>query len=171
MTTRSAATQTMMIIDVDPDDARLVPCLVAYGREVSEAIGVPFDLKSAGNPDPQDLRPPRGAFFLALQGELPIGCVALKGLGDQQGEVKRMWISPEARGLGLAAQLMDVLEARALALGMRRLVLDTNSHLGAALAFYRRQGWQEIERYNDNPYAEHFFEKWLSGDRQRVGGS
>lgn len=163
MTIRSAATPAVRIVDVDPDDPRLVPCLVAYGREVSDAIGVAFDLKSAGNPDPQDLRPPKGAFFLALQGNQPVGCVALKGLGDRQGEVKRMWISPEARGSGLAPQLMAVLETRAQELGMQRLVLDTNSHLGPALAFYRRQGWQEIARYNDNPYAEHFFEKPLSG--------
>jgi ribosomal protein S18 acetylase RimI-like enzyme len=76
--------------------------------------------------------------------------------------VKRLWIAPEARGQGLARRLMQRVEAAARGAGLTRLVLDTNATLTEAMALYRRLGWQEIARYNDNPYAQAWFAKDLA---------
>jgi GNAT superfamily N-acetyltransferase len=56
---------------------------------------------------------------------------------------------------------MEAIEAEARALGLGALRLDTNRALEEAHALYRRLGYREIARYNDNPYADHFFEKPL----------
>ena len=77
------------------------------------------------------------------------------------GEIKRMWVAPSARGLGVAQRLLDALEAQARAAGLHTLRLDTNRHLVEAQRLYARNGYAEIARYNDNPYAHHWFTKHL----------
>ena len=92
---------------------------------------------------------------------MPIGCVALKGTDKAYAEIKRLWTAPAARGMGLAHRLMDEIEVRAKALGIATLRLDSNRALHEAVAFYRKRGWSEIDRYNDDPYPDLFFEKHL----------
>lgn len=149
------------IIEADPEDPRVQHCVQAYYDEISEIFGVFFDPQVSGDPEADSLRAPNGTFLLALSDGLPIGCVAVKRQAEGLGEVKRMWVAPAARGLGLAKQLMNAIETHAQRLGLTTLQLDTNGKLTAALHLYRKDGWVEIERYNDNPYAEHFFEKQL----------
>ncbi|NJM84082.1 MAG: GNAT family N-acetyltransferase, partial [Tabrizicola sp.] len=79
-----------------------------------------------------------------------------------RGEVKRLWVARAARGAGLATHLMTAIEDQARRLGMTSLVLDTSRYLPRAVAFYRRHGWAEIARYNDNPYAHHWFGKTIA---------
>ena len=104
---------------------------------------------------------PRGAFLVAMSDELPIGCVGLKGSGGDTAEVKRLWIAPSARGLGLSKRLMEATEAAARELKIKVLRLDTNRALPEAIALYRTSGWTEIDRFNDDPYPDYFFEKVL----------
>lgn len=104
---------------------------------------------------------PRGAFLVALSDGMPIGCVGLKGDGGEMAEIKRLWVAPSARGLGLARRLMEAAEAAARDLSIKLLRLDTNSALPEATQLYRRTGWTEIERFNDDPYPDTFFEKLL----------
>ena len=104
---------------------------------------------------------PRGAFLIAVADGVPVGCVGLKGRGGPVAEIKRLWVDPAARGLGLAKRLMQAAESAARDLGIRTLRLDTNSALSEAMALYRRSGWVEIDRFNDDPYPDHFFEKAL----------
>lgn len=66
---------------------------------------------------------------------------------------------PAARGLGLSRTLMAEAERAARDLGITLLRLDTNSALPEAVALYQRSGWSEIERFNDDPYPDYFFEK------------
>ena len=75
------------------------------------------------------------------------------------GEIKRMWVAPDWRGVGLAGRILSDLEDRSRAVGHERTVLDTNGVLHDAIAMYERSGYRAIDRYNDNPYAEHWFEK------------
>ena len=96
-----------------------------------------------------------------IQGE-PAGCGALKRLDDATGELMRMWVDGAHRGLGIGTRILDALEARAAALGRTRVRLYTNGALAEAQALYRSRGYAEIDRYNDDPYAEHFFEKPLA---------
>ncbi|MCT4559494.1 MAG: helix-turn-helix domain-containing GNAT family N-acetyltransferase [Pelagimonas sp.] len=145
----------------DPDDQRIQACCQAYYDEISDIFGTRFDPVLGGDPEGDAMRPPRGVFLLALSDGLPIGCCALKDQRDALGEVKRLWVSPAARGLSLSKRLMAEIETHARALGMTRLQLDTNGKLTAARRLYERSGWREIARYNDNPYAEHFYEKDL----------
>ena len=73
-----------------------------------------------------------------------------------------MWVDDEWRGAGLGSRMLRELEGLAGRLGHHRVVLDTNGTLGEAIAMYERAGYTPIERYNDNPYAEAWFEKRLS---------
>ena len=86
----------------------------------------------------------------------------MQTIGDGIGEVKRMWVSTQTRGQGLGKRLLDRLEDECRRLGHHTVRLDTNSQLPEAVAMYRNAGYREIERYNDNPYPDHFFEKRLA---------
>lgn len=142
-----------------PDGAAARHCLEAYFRELQERFDSGFDPARSVSADPGELTPPNGAFLVArLEGQ-PIGCGALKRIGRGVGEIKRMWVDPSARGLGVAQRLLEALEGEAAALGLRTLRLDTNRSLGEARALYLRNGYREIPPYNDNPYAHHWFEK------------
>lgn len=141
----------------DSPDAR--SCLEQYYAELARRFPSGFDPLAGNNFDPAEMTPPKGWFVLArLDGE-PVGCGALKVLDDGIGEVKRVWTSPSARGLGVASRIMDRLEALAVEAGFELLRLDTNGTLKEAQAMYAKRGYRAIPRYNDNPYAEHWFEK------------
>jgi ribosomal protein S18 acetylase RimI-like enzyme len=81
---------------------------------------------------------------------------------DAPAEIKRMWVAPEARGLGLARRFLAELEARAAALGRDTLRLDTNKALDAAIGLYHSSGFREVPPFNDEPYAHHWFEKHIT---------
>ena len=91
----------------------------------------------------------------------PVGCVALKLHGDKPAEVKRMWVAPAVRGLGLGRRLLAEVEGHARAAGARTVRLETNGSLTEAIALYRAAGYREVAAFNDEPYAHHWFEKTL----------
>jgi GNAT superfamily N-acetyltransferase len=136
-------------------------CLTAFAAELSKRLNLEFDLKKSGDPELSQMKHPHGTFMVARLGEMPVGCVGIKGNGGNLAEVKRMWIAPAARGLGLARRMMTSAEDAARGLGIRTLRLDTNSTLVEAVGLYRAMGWVEIERFNDDPYPDLFFEKTL----------
>ena len=74
-----------------------------------------------------------------------------------------MWIAPGARGLGVGRRLLQELERHAREAGVTVLRLETNRALTEAIALYRRSGYREVDAFNDEPYAHHWFEKRLSG--------
>jgi DNA-binding MarR family transcriptional regulator/GNAT superfamily N-acetyltransferase len=149
------------IEEVDPrgDEARY--CLSEYYSELSRRFKGGFDVSLSRDPDATDMISPRGAFFVAMSDDLPLGCVGLKGSGGELAEIKRLWVAPSARGLGLARRLMGSAENAARGLSIKILRLDTNSALPEARQLYRSTGWTEIERFNDDPYPDLFFEKRL----------
>ena len=151
-------------ISIDLLDPRSEParyCLGEYYAELSRRFARGYDVALSRDPDATDMIAPRGAFFVALSDGLPLGCVGLKGAGGPLAEIKRLWVAPAARGLGLARRLMDAAETAARQLSITTLRLDTNSALGEAMQLYRRTGWTQIERFNDDPYPDLFFEKRL----------
>jgi len=145
----------------DPRSENARYCRAEYYAELTRRFDAGFDITQNRDPDTADTEPPRGAFLVALSDGLPIGCAGLAGDGAQMGEIKRVWVAPAARGLGLASALMNKAEETARTLGMTHLRLDTNSALTEAITMYRRFGWSEIPRFNDNPYAHLWFEKAL----------
>lgn len=138
--------------DADPDDPAAIGCLGAYYHLLTEKIaGVTPDMLTLPLPDAAKYRPPLGAFLIAWSDDLPVGCVSLRPLEPGVAEVKRLWIDPGARGLGLARRLMRALESRARDMGFTQLKLDSNATLTEAIALYRSDGWYEIAPYTGFP--------------------
>jgi ribosomal protein S18 acetylase RimI-like enzyme len=117
------------------------------------------------------MRLPAGLFLLAtLHGE-PVGCGALKLHGDEPTELKRMWVSPAARGLGLGRRLLAELERLAVVHGSRGIRLETNKALEEAVGMYRAAGYREVAAFNSEAYADHWFEKDLGAAQIEARGS
>lgn len=151
-------------IEIDEADPRTPwsrHCLEEYYAELERRFERGFDVSLSCDPDADDMVRPRGSFFIAVSDGMPLGCVGLKGHGGDGAEIKRLWVAPSARGLGLARRLMAAAEAAARDLGVSVLRLDTNSALPEAEKLYRSSGWVEIPRFNDDPYPDLFFEKRL----------
>ena len=136
-------------------------CLGEYYGELARRFKGGFDVSLSRDPDATDMIFPRGTFLVAISDGLPIGCVGLKGTGGELAEVKRLWVAPSARGLGLGRRLMVSVESAARDIEIKVLRLDTNSALPEAGQLYRSSGWTEIDRFNDDPYPDVFFEKQL----------
>jgi ribosomal protein S18 acetylase RimI-like enzyme len=95
--------------------------------------------------------PPRGCLLFAERAAEHLGCVALRPLGDGTGEVKRLYVRPKARGLGVGRALAEAVIARAQAIGYRELKLDTLAAMRDAQALYASLGFRECEAYYANP--------------------
>ncbi|MEU3078648.1 bifunctional helix-turn-helix transcriptional regulator/GNAT family N-acetyltransferase [Streptomyces laurentii] len=156
----TAATVTLDTVDPDHPDAQ--HCLRSYFAEIQERFETGFDPARSLLPDAGELRPPRGLFLVArLHGE-PVGCAGLKLPPGAPAEIKRMWVAPRARGLGLGRRFLAELETQAAQQGRDVLRLDTNKTLTAAIGLYHSSGFQEVAAFNDEPYAHHWFEKRIS---------
>jgi DNA-binding MarR family transcriptional regulator/GNAT superfamily N-acetyltransferase len=153
-----AATVAIEVVDPASEAARTA--VDAYFRELDETFDGGFD-PAAGAADEETLGGARGRFIVARSGGVVVGCGGLQSLADDIGEIKRMWVHADWRGLGLAGRLLRRLEQESADLGHKVVRLDTNSSLAEALAMYRAAGYVEIPRYNDNPYPDHWFEKSL----------
>jgi GNAT superfamily N-acetyltransferase len=136
-------------------------CLERYFEELAARFAEGFDWDSDGGVELDDYLPPAGVFLVAqILGE-PAGCGALRTFSPGVGEIKRMWVSPEVRGLGVGRRLLEELECAARTRNLLAVRLDTHSSLAEALRLYRSSGYREIDRFNRNPYAHHWFEKTL----------
>jgi DNA-binding MarR family transcriptional regulator/GNAT superfamily N-acetyltransferase len=156
---------TVELVAVDPGSAPARQAMTAYVEELDRRFPAGFDPGASSDEDMTAEH--RGVFVLATSDGVPVACGGLRDLGDDSGdrvvEVKRMWVDGTWRGAGLGARLLRHLESVAGDLGYDVLRLDTNGNLVEAIAMYERAGYTRIERYNDNPHAEAFFEKSLRG--------
>jgi DNA-binding MarR family transcriptional regulator/GNAT superfamily N-acetyltransferase len=134
-------------------------CLGAYFRELAERFEGGYEAMWDETAPACEMSPPAGRFVVARLDGDPIGCGALKRADDRVGEIKRIWVTKRARGLGVARRILGKLEAAAREMGLAVLRLDTNKALTEAHALYRSEGYREVGRFNDNPYAHHWFEK------------
>ena len=150
---RLLALSMFSIESEDPSSSDARWCLAHYYAELDQRFEEGFDARIW----PADAT----RFVIARIGGQPAGCGVLKTLGPQVGEVARMWVDEPHRGLGVAGRILAALEREAVELGFTTVRLDTNRALDEAKAMYRGAGYAEIERYNDNPYADHWFEKRL----------
>jgi len=94
---------------------------------------------------------PKGIILLAEVDGTPVGCAMTHALDDQTSEVKRVFVGPQARGLGLARKLMTACMDQARADGFTRMVLDTAANLKPAHALYDNMGFQRCGPYQDIP--------------------
>lgn len=147
---------------VDPEDPAAAYCLDEYSAELARRFEDGWDAAISIEATPEQLRRPAGLFAVATLHGAPIGCGGLKFHGRRPAELKRMWVAPSARGLGLGRRLLIELERLAQADGARTVRLETNRNLTEAIALYRSTGYREVPPFNDEPYAHHWFEKRLA---------
>lgn len=147
---------------VEPTSDGAQHCLREYFAELDRRMATGFD-PDAALPLPMDeLRPPAGLFLVAHLRHEPIGCGGLHFMGEGVTEIKRMWVAPEARGLGVGRRLLHDLIDRAATHRTTLLRLDTNAALTQAIAMYRATGFTEVPAFNDEPHATHWFERRLA---------
>ncbi|KQW49353.1 PadR family transcriptional regulator [Nocardioides sp. Root1257] len=143
---------TIRLREVAPTDPAAIDAAGRYFAELDRRFPRGFD---PGEPDHA------GTFLLATSDGRPVAYGGVREIGPGTGEIKRMWVHEDWRGAGLGSRMLRELEALAVRLGHDRVVLDTNGTLTEAIEMYGRAGYHPIERYNDNPYAEAWFEKPL----------
>ena len=152
------------LISVEPEpadsaDARW--CIGQYVAELGRRFEQGFDPARSIPAAEADMTPPHGVLLVARLRGRPIGCGALKFHPGKPTELKRMWVDPSARGLGLGRRLLRELEQHARDAGTKTIRLETNGTLAEAIALYRSAGYDEVPAFNDEPYAHHWFEKRL----------
>jgi GNAT superfamily N-acetyltransferase len=153
------------LVDIAVEDPRhpdVVHCFTRYAKELDARFAGGFDAGISISANPEELTPPAGYCVVARLRGLPIGCGALKLHGAAPAELKRMWVDPTSRGLGVGRRLLESLEALARENGVRVLHLETNRALREALEWYRKAGFVEVAPFNDEPFAHHWFEKTLT---------
>jgi DNA-binding MarR family transcriptional regulator/GNAT superfamily N-acetyltransferase len=145
----------------DPAHPHARYCLREYFAELDRRFDAGFDPSVSISAEDDELRPPAGVLLVASLRSDPVGCGALKLHPDRPTEIKRMWVADSTRGLGLGRRILAELETEAARHGSRTLRLETNGSLAEAISLYRSSGYVEVEPFNDEPYAHHWFEKRL----------
>jgi DNA-binding MarR family transcriptional regulator/GNAT superfamily N-acetyltransferase len=157
---RLLTASTVEVAECDPrePDARL--CLQTYYRELKVRFHNGYDPAVSPVAD-DEMTPPAGLLLVARRHGEPVGCGALIFYPEDVGLVKRMWVAPDVRGVGLGRRLLFELENRARSHGVCRMRLETKEELSEAISMYRSSGYREVAPFNDEPYADHWFEKNL----------
>lgn len=143
MTPEEAITITRAAVNADVSRALIDALNAELSGVYSEPGANHFRL------DPEEVAGGRGTFLIVYREGEPVGCGALRLLHADTAELKRMYVSPAVRGMGLGRRLVTALEAEAQALGVRRLVLETGVRQAAALALYRATGFHPIRVYGE----------------------
>jgi GNAT superfamily N-acetyltransferase len=149
---------TFHIVEPTSDDA--VEAMHAYFAELDARFVGGFDPGDSLTVGVHSMREPNGGtFVVARVGDTLAACGGVQRHDANTGEIKRMWVNPNCRGIGLGRRMLAELEAQVARLGYTNIVLDTNDVLTEAIALYTRSGYREIPPYNDNPFARHWFAK------------
>jgi ribosomal protein S18 acetylase RimI-like enzyme len=133
-----------------------MPYVRAMLREYVEWVGLDLsfqDIDAELDGLPGEYAPPRGALFVAVEGPLHLAMIALRPLDRTTVEMKRLYVRPEARGRGLARQLIARLCDEARRLNYIEIRLDTLPNMGEAQAIYETLGFVDIEPYYQTPIA------------------
>ena len=141
----------------DPDAQRLVAAMTA---ETGALYGGPPPEGSSASPG--ELSPPDGGFVVLERDGVAVAGGGLKRSAPGTCEIKRMYVTPEARGAGLGARLLAELEALARELGYAVARLDTGAKQPGAQRLYERAGYRSIADFNGDTHAAWWGEKPLS---------
>jgi putative acetyltransferase len=142
-----AVTAPLVIEPVDPMHLQALALLAEAAREARERYP---ELFAPGSPAPTNAPlGEREVYLLAWREGVAVGCGALRRLDGHRGELRRMFVTQHARREGVGRALLARLEADALALGYRRLLLETGTRQKPAAALYRAAGWRRIPPYGN----------------------
>jgi GNAT superfamily N-acetyltransferase len=136
---------TVSVEALESDDARRL--IAALDDGLAELY--PPEQRFGPNLKAHHLEGGRGTFLIARNDGRAIGCGAIRLLDPMTAEAKRMYVEPDQRGKGVGRAVLAGLEAAAKQLGVRRLVLETGIYQEAALSFYRRAGFTQVECWGE----------------------
>jgi GNAT superfamily N-acetyltransferase len=140
-----------LVIAGEPLGSEAVQVLIAaLNAELSERYPNPEDNFFSLSED--EVQPGSGAFLVARLGGRAVGCGAVRRIEPTTAEIKRMYVTPEARGHGVARQILAALEAEARRIGATRVVLETGERQHEAIALYTRAGFARIPCFGE--YAD-----------------
>lgn len=126
----------------------------ALFREYARSLGFGLDFQDFEEElrnFPGDYEAPTGCLLLAMIDEEAVGCVALRKLGGDICEMKRLYVNPQYRGLKIGRRLAEAIIDEARRIGYRRMRLDAIRSMEAAVALYSALGFEEIPPYRYNP--------------------
>ena len=132
--------------------------------KVEENFGVSFDIATMLEEDMNTLEkfmPPQGRLLLGYVEDRPMGIACLKTLTNTIGEVKRMYVRPQARNRGLGRALLNQLLEEARQIGYERVRLDSARFMAEAHQLYRMSGFREIEAYEGSEIPKEFQKNWI----------
>ena len=141
---------------ISPAEAGDIPEVRVMLKEYVDWIGLDLafqEIDAELDGLPGDYAPPLGALLVASDGGLLVGMIGLRPIDDRICEMKRLFVRPEARGRGLARQLIDSILAQARRLKYQEIRLDTLPMMGDAQNLYVAMGFADIEAYYDTPIA------------------
>ncbi|MFC4311333.1 GNAT family N-acetyltransferase [Steroidobacter flavus] len=147
------------IVLIPADTPELVTIARDLFQEYAHAIGTDLEYQGFATELgalPEPYVAPRGALFIAYVDSEVAGCAALRPLGESSGEMKRLYVRPHYRSLGVGNRLVDAIIAAARQAGFHTLRLDTLPSMTSAQTLYRKLGFVETAPYND---------KYLPGTR------
>ncbi|WP_243318945.1 GNAT family N-acetyltransferase [Geothrix paludis] len=122
--------------------------------EYQSLLGVDLGFQSFDeevNRLPGDYAPPDGRLLLAKKDGFPLGCIALRRISATRCEMKRLFVRPQGRGLGVGKKLVARLIAEARSMGYAEIVLDTLPTMTEAQTMYLAFGFHDIAPYRPNP--------------------
>jgi len=137
-----------LTITAEPFDSVDARRLIA-GLDAGLAELYPPEQRFGPNLKPEHVEEGRGTFLVARDGELAVGCGAIRLLDATSAEVKRMYVEPGQRGKGVGWAVLRALEAAARQLVVERLVLETGTYQYAAIALYKRAGFVQIDCWGE----------------------
>jgi ribosomal protein S18 acetylase RimI-like enzyme len=149
----SAATQATIVPVGTPED---LTAIIKLFREYANSLPIDLgyqDFEGEMAAMPGKYAPPLGALLLARDARgRAIGCVGLRPI-EPRGccEMKRLYVAPEGRGRKLGERLVGEIVVVAQTIGYREMRLDTLPTMSAAIALYRKFGFEEIDAYYDTP--------------------
>lgn len=145
-----------MLLVMQAQSADEIEIVRSLMREYQQRLGVDLSFQGFDNELdalPGSYAPPTGRLLLAWHENTAVGCVALQRINSSRAEMKRLYVPPSARGLGVGRKLVEQLLAEAQTIGYSEVVLDTLPNMGEAQRLYQQFGFREIEPYRPNPIA------------------